>query len=267
MADHEAVSGPGEAPVGDERDRLGEALSDNRTRDMEHLAHSGPAVRPFVPDHDDVARADRPCFHGCERVLLRVEHARGTAVKGAVVAGELHDAPVRRQVAIQHRDPSTGFQRRLDRDDHGLPLGLDRRVGDLAERPSVDRPGVLVQQAGLLQLARHETDTAGVVHVVGVPAPPRFHVGDDRRSCRDALEVVDRELEPEVARDRDEVQHGVRRPAGRRDRGDSVLERLLRHEGSRCDVVADELDGQAPCLVGRLLLATMHRGDPVHPKG
>ena len=183
---------------------------------------------------------------------------------GAVVTGELHRASLGREVAVQDRDAATCLERRLDRDDDRLTLGLDGGVGDLAERAPVDRPSILVQQPGLLELAGDERDPARLEHVVRVPAAPRLHVGDDRCLRRDALEVVDREVDPEVAGDRDEVQHAVRRAACRGDAADGVLERLPRDERARRHVVLDELHGELADLVGGLLLRLVHRRDPVH---
>ena len=117
-----------------------------------------------------------------------------------------------------------------------------------------------------MQLARHERDAAGVEHVVRVPSAPRLHVGDDRGAGRDALEIVDREVDPEIAGDRDEVQHGVCGATGRGDRRHRVLERLLRDERARRHVVTDELHGESPGLVRRLLLVAVHGGDPVRPE-
>ena len=211
--DHEPVGRAREAAVGDQRDGVGEPLADDRARDVQHLAHPGAAVRALVADHDDVAGDDLAGLDGRERLLLGVEHARRAAVERPVVAGELDGAAVGREVAVEDRDAAARLERRLDRDDHGLALGLDGGVGDLADRAAVDGPRVHVQQPRLLQLARDERAAAGAVHVVRVPAAPRLHVGDDRRLRRDPLEVVDRELDPEVARDRDEVEDGVRRAA------------------------------------------------------
>ena len=36
---------------------VSEPLADERGRHLEHLAHAGPAGRPLVADHDDVAGA------------------------------------------------------------------------------------------------------------------------------------------------------------------------------------------------------------------
>ena len=224
-------------------------------------------MRAFVADHDDVSGDDLAGLDSRERLLLGVEHARRATVERPVVAGELDRAPAGREVAVEDGDAAAGLQRRLDRNDDGLALGLDGRVGDLTERPSVDRPRVLVQEPGLLQLPGDESDATGAVHVVRVPAAPRLHVGDDRGPRRDPLEVVDRELDSEIAGDRDQVERPVRRASRRGDRGNRVLEGLARHERAGGDVVPDETDGQPPCLVRSLLLVTVTAGIPFAPNG
>ena len=153
MADHEPVRRAGEAAVGDQRDGVGQALADDCAGDVEHLPHAGAAVRALVADHDDVAVDDLAGLDGRERLLLGVEHARRAAMEGAVVAGELDGAPFGREVAVEDGDATARLERSLDRDDDGLTLRLDGSVGDLADRPSVDRAGLRVKEPGLLQLA------------------------------------------------------------------------------------------------------------------
>ena len=142
VPDHEPVRRAGEAPVGDQRDRVGEPLADDRAGDVEHLAHPRPAERALVADHDHVARGDRAGLDRREALLLRVEDACRAAVHRPVVPGELHRAALGREVAVEHRDAAARLERRLDRDDDRLPVRLDRLVGDLAHRPAVDRPRV-----------------------------------------------------------------------------------------------------------------------------
>ena len=48
--------------------------------DAEHLAHAGPAARPFVADDDDVAGLDRLLLDGVERRFLAVEDPRRPAM-------------------------------------------------------------------------------------------------------------------------------------------------------------------------------------------
>ena len=67
----------------------------------EHLAHAGAAGGALVADDDDVAGLDPALGDGLHRALLAVEDARRAAVVAALVAGELHDAAVGREVAAQ----------------------------------------------------------------------------------------------------------------------------------------------------------------------
>ena len=92
----------------------------------------------------------------------------------AVVARELDRAPFGREVAVEDGDAAPRLQRSLDRDDHGLALRLDGGVGDLADRAPVDRPGIRVQEPGLLELAGDERDAARAIHVVRVQRPHGF---------------------------------------------------------------------------------------------
>ena len=81
----------------------------------------------------DRARLDRG-----EAGLLGVEDARRAAVMRALVAGELDDAAVRREVAAQDREPAGRLQRVVPRDDDLLAGRLERAVRDLLQRPPVD---------------------------------------------------------------------------------------------------------------------------------
>ena len=106
MADHQAVGRAREAAVGDQRDLVAEPLADERGRDVEHLAHARAAGRALVADDDDVARLDRARLDGREAGLLRVEDARRAAVEQPLVAGELDDAALGREVAAEDREPA-----------------------------------------------------------------------------------------------------------------------------------------------------------------
>src|SRR6185312_13058561 len=55
VPDHHPPRAAGEAAVGDEADRLAEALPDQRRRRREHLLHARSAARPLVADDDHVA--------------------------------------------------------------------------------------------------------------------------------------------------------------------------------------------------------------------
>ena len=229
VPDHQPVGGAGEAAVGDQRHLVAEPLADERRGDVQHLAHPRPAGGAFVADHDDVARLDRPRLDGGEAVLLGVEHARRAAVMQPLVARELDDAAVGREVAAQDREAARRLERVVPRDDDVLPGALVGAVGDLAERAAVDRDQhPRATRPAAHQLAGDERDAAGLEEVGRDVAAARLDVGDDRRARRDRVEVVDRELDPGLGGDRQQVQDAVRRASGRGDRGDRVLEGVAR---------------------------------------
>ena len=66
---------------------------------------------------------------------------------------------------------------------------------------------------------------------------------------------------PDLAGDREQVEHAVRRAAGAGDRGDRVLERVARQDLRRPDVVADELHHELARLARRLGLRRVRRRD------
>ena len=67
--------------------------------------------------HDDVALLQRARLDRREAVLLGVEHARGAAVVRALVARELDDAALGREVAVEDREAAGRLDRVLDRHD------------------------------------------------------------------------------------------------------------------------------------------------------
>ena len=85
--------------------------------------------------------------HGRHRGLLAVEHARRADVAAALVAGELHHAAVRREVAAQDREAAGRLQRIVERAHDALSGGLLGLGGVLADRPAGDRLRVVVQHA------------------------------------------------------------------------------------------------------------------------
>src|SRR5690606_23822679 len=102
MADHEAVCRAGEAPVGDERDAVAQAPALDRGGDGEHLAHAGAADRPLATDDDDIARDDFTRGDGGEAGFLAVIDPGRPLEAQPRLAGELHDAALGRDIAIEH---------------------------------------------------------------------------------------------------------------------------------------------------------------------
>src|SRR5439155_50318 len=120
-----------EAPVGEQRDVLAETLADERRGHAEHLAHARAPAWPLVADDDDVAGADLAAGDGRHRVLLAIEHARRPRMAQALVARDLHDATVGRQVAAQDHEAARRLERSVERPHHLLPAPLDGGRGPL----------------------------------------------------------------------------------------------------------------------------------------
>jgi hypothetical protein len=135
VADHQAVGAAGEPAVGEQRDVLAQPLADERRGDGQHLLHARAADRTLVADHDDVALVDLLVL---DRVVAGVSLSRRRApgpCGSGVVAGQLDDAAVRGEGAVEDRQAAGRLERRLDRHDDLLALGLDDRRGRRAIVP------------------------------------------------------------------------------------------------------------------------------------
>ena len=123
--------------------------------------------------------------HGGEGVLLALEHARRAAVLGAVVAGELHDAALGREVAAQDREAAVRLDRVGHRADHVLARRPPRRAS--ATSPIVCPVTVSSSSwssAELLQPPDHERHAAGAVEVGGHVPAARLQVAQQRGAAR-----------------------------------------------------------------------------------
>ena len=98
----------------------------------------GPADRALVADDDDVAGLDLLGADGVVAGRLGVEHAGRAAVLAPLVAGQLDDAAVGRQRAVQDGQAAVRLERRLERADDLLAGRLDDVGRDLGDRPAVD---------------------------------------------------------------------------------------------------------------------------------
>ncbi len=99
VAHHESLGCAAEPAVCDQRHAFREARADDRAGDAEHLAHTRPAARTFVADHEHVAFFDAAVGDGLHGGLFGVEHSSASAVFLAGEAGHLDDAAVGRERA------------------------------------------------------------------------------------------------------------------------------------------------------------------------
>src|SRR5499427_8235485 len=264
---HETVARPGEAPVGHEGYGIAQARALERAGDVEHLAHARPALRSLVADDDDVVGLDLAFLDGLESAFLALEHARGAAMLGLALAGELDHAAAGGEVAAQDDDAARGFEGLLERLDYLLARRLGGGGDLLADGTSRHRLLARMDQPRLHQALAHHGHAARLVHLGRRVGAPRLQVGDHGCLLRQAVEIIDGELEPEILRGGRQVQHGVRRAARGKDAGDRVLEAPARHQRARRNALPHELHDELAALERDLLLAGIGGGNAVPAHG
>jgi hypothetical protein len=95
------------------------------------------------------------------------------------------------------------------------------------------------------------------VDVDGREAAPRLEVGDDRGAAAHGIEVVDAEGDPDLAGDREQVQHEVGRASGRGAGSDTVLERLTGKDALGREAALQQLHDQFAGTGAYLVLAAV----------
>ena len=124
-----------------------------------------------------------------------------------------------------------------------------------------DRDRVAVEDAGVGEALEDHRHAAGGVEVGGDEAAAGLEVGEQRRRPRDPLEVVHRQLDPELVGERDQVQDAVGRAAGGADAGDRVLQRVAGDHLARGDVVGEDPDHQLADFLGDGVLVVVFGRD------
>src|SRR5207253_4427109 len=103
-----------------------------------------------------------------------------------------------------------------------------------------------------------QLDAAGLEEVYSHEAAARLQVGQEWRPPADAVDVVERELDPHLRRESGQVERRVGGAAAGRDRSDRVLERLFRQDLRGPQIVLQDLESEPAGLDGRLRLALVH---------
>ena len=242
VADHHAPGRAAEAAVGDEHDRVAQAAPDDRGGDREHLRHARRPGRALVADDDDFARLDDSGVDGLQARRLRAEDARRAAVAWS-----------RSWPASLTTAPSGA---RLPRSTRSAPPGLNGCAAAATTSPSGSRApaacSAIVRPSTVgaspcrcgEQLLDHRCGAAGVVQVARDVAAAGGQARHDRRRRREAVEVLELERDAGLVGDRQQVKHGVRRPAGAGDADDRVLEPGPRNERGRPNVAPDHVEDE-----------------------
>ena len=83
-----------------------------------------------------------------------------------------------------------------------------------------------MNQTSVDQAFRDQWNAARFVKIVGDKPPAGFEVGDQRRALADTIEIIDGQFDASFARDGEQMQHRIGRAAGRRNRGNGILDRF-----------------------------------------
>ena len=223
---HEPARRAREPAVGQQRHRIAEPRAHDRARHRQHLAHARPAARSLVADDDDVARLDRTGLHRRERVFLAVEHARRTGVRRLRVARHLDHRAFGREIALQDDEAAGLLDRIRHRPDDLFLARLLHLREFLRHRLAADADRVAVEEPRVEQALAQQGSAARAIEVGRDVLAARLEVGDQRRPLADAIEILQRQFHTRFACDGEEVEHGVRGSAARRDARDRVFERF-----------------------------------------
>src|ERR1700730_15152194 len=190
MADAEPVRRAREPPIGNQRDLLADTLADQRAGGLQHLAHARPAFRTLIADDDHVADLVVAALYRGERILLAIKAARRAGELQPLHAGDLHDRPLRRQVAPEHHHAAGWREGVRGRTDHVLLLGEDGLLQILGNGLAGDGDAVAVEIAAIEQSLyqhRHAADLLKVFHHVFAA---RLEIADIGRAGEDFSHFV-----------------------------------------------------------------------------
>ena len=258
VADHRPPRRAGEPAVREQRHVVLVAGPDDCGRDAEHLAHPRAPLRSLVADGDDVAGLDLSLLNVRHRGLLVLEDANRPLVVPLVLAGDLQDRAVGREVAGEYLDGTLLVERVGDGPEEvRIELLVRRELAPtfefgqlLADRPPGDRRRVAVHVAALDEPTDHDRHATEFVEVVHYAGPARLEIGDLRRPSTDLVELLDREVDPGLGGQREQVEHGVGRAADGDLEGDRILEALLAEEVRRFALFLNDLDSEFAAFAG-----------------
>ena len=180
MTDDKAVRGAGETAIGNERHLACKSLACNRGGRRQHLAHAGPAFRPFVTDDDHIAFLDLAVVDGFERSLFALKDARGS-FKGAVgVTGGFQDRAFRREIAVKNSEAACFFERISD-GMHDLLARRFLRCFEFVEERLARYCRRIGDLAAFHQLLAEEAHAARRVKIFRQILTAGFQIGDHRR--------------------------------------------------------------------------------------
>ena len=93
-----------------------------------------------------------------------------------------------------------------------------------------------MEQSGIKQQLHHLRDASSVVQINGDEPTAGFEIADHWDALSNAFKVVDAQVNPCCASDRQQMQNGIGGTTDRHDHADGVFECLFGEEIQRTDV-------------------------------
>ena len=135
-------------------------------------------------------------LHGGDHVLLAIEDGRGALEARALLAGDLADGALWREVAVEDGNVARRLDGLLERSDHVLACS---QIGELCEvlrhRLACDREAVAMEVPLLEHVLEEPGGAPNRVEVLHHVLAGRLQVGDEGRRRGDPLEVVECEVD------------------------------------------------------------------------
>ena len=157
----------------------------------------------------------------------------------AIGGRDLHHAAFGGEIAFEDDEAAGGLDGLVEGVDDHLPRSLLGERSFFGQRAAADGECRAVGVAGIDEALGQQTRTAGGLEVRSHVFARGREVADEGRALADRVEVVDRELDAHLARDGEQVKHGVGRAAAGSDAGDGVFNRFAGDDLRRPAIGAD----------------------------
>ena len=172
---------------------------------------------------------------------------------------DLHHRAVE-QIA-RHHHVAGGLHHRIAVGADHLAIAVRHIAQVLRQRAAGDGHRIAMQLAGREQLLQHRRHAAGAMELLAEEPAGRLQIHQQRDVRAQPLPVVQRVLHAHVTRDRHHVDRAVRRRAQRRRGNHRILERLLRHDVGRPQILLHHADDALAGLVRHPAALAIRRGD------
>ena len=167
MTGHQAMGRSGESAIGNKRDGITQTGAHKSGGNTKHLAHPGPAFRPFVANDNDVVRLDLSFLHGLKGVFLAIENPGRAFVDHSFMPRNFNHTTLRRQITFENHQPPGGLQRVRQRAHDLLSRGFLRDLRRIGEGITAHGQRIAMNQAAIKQALGDELDTARFVQIIG----------------------------------------------------------------------------------------------------